>query len=133
MGGTVPTSRESAFEIARVLAEHKGGEVVVLDLALQSGWTDFFVIATATSSTHLRGLDRFAEEWAALNKVERRNTPRIADDEEWVLLDLGDVVVHLMTERARAFYELEKLWFQSEAVRVQAPEAPGSPPGGAAR
>ena len=121
----MPNSRESAFSIARTLGEHKGGEVLVLDLAAESGWTDFFVIATAMSSTHLRGLARYADEWASQNKVQRLNTPKIQDDEEWVLLDLGDVVVHLMTERARAFYELEKLWFKAASTSVEAPAAPG--------
>ena len=107
--------------LARVLAEHKGGDVAVLDLGPCQAWTDFFVLATASSVTHLRGLARAADEWAHEVKVSMRNTPRIADDEGWVLLDLGDVVVHLMTAESRTFYELEKLWFQAEITKVELP------------
>ncbi len=121
------------MSLARLFADHKGGDVLVLDLAAESGWTDFSVLATATSSAHLRGLARYADEWAVTNKVQRLNAPRIADDEEWVLIDLGDVVVHLMTERARAFYELEKLWFKAQSIRVEAPLPPGGLSGGAPR
>lgn len=121
----MPDSASVADAIATILAEHKGGEVLVLDMAESAGWTDYFVIATATSSAHLRGLARFAEEYCDREKLELRSRPRIADDEEWVLMDLGDVVVHLMTSGARSFYELEKLWFQAKSRRVELP-APAS-------
>ena len=120
MGGTVQNSREAAFALAKDLADHRGGNVVVLDLAPCQGWTDFFIVATATSSTHLRGLSRAVEEWAHTASMKPLNTPRIADDEAWVLIDLGDIVVHVMTADARAFYELEKLWFQAISTVVQA-------------
>jgi ribosome-associated protein len=109
------------MELARVLAEHKGGDVLCLDLSPCQAWTDFFIVATAMSSTHLRGLARAIDEYAHGAKVDVLNAPKIADDEGWVLLDLGDVVVHLMTSDARAFYELEKLWFQAIATRVELP------------
>jgi ribosome-associated protein len=131
----VRDSKEAAFGIARLLADHKGADVVVLDLASQAGWTDYFVIATATSGTHLRSLARCADEYAAEGGMARLNRAAVADDEEWALADLGTVVVHVMTERARAFYELEKLWFQARATRVEpelppaaAPAAPGGAP-----
>ena len=111
--------------VAAILADHNGSDVTVLDVSTQAGWTDRFVIATATSSAHLRGLARFVDEEFARLGLERRGRGSFADDDEWLLIDLGVVVVHLMTERARAFYELEKLWFQSPAVRV-APSAAGS-------
>jgi len=114
-------NREAAVAMARLLADHKGGDVVTLDLGAQAGWTDFFVIATASSGTHLRGLARFADEASAALGLERLNRAAIAEDDEWALLDFGTVVVHVMTERARAFYELEKLWFQATAIPV-APE-----------
>jgi len=116
----VLNSRDTAFGLARVLADHKGEGCLVLDIGAASGWTDFFVIATATSSAHMRGLLRFVDEYVAQNGLTRLNTPRVSDDEEWVLFDLGDVVVHLMTAQARSFYELEKLWFQAPATPVSA-------------
>jgi ribosome-associated protein len=113
----------TAIALARTLAEHNGGDVVVLDVAEQAGWTDFFVIATATSTAHLRGLARFVDEDLARLGLTRISRSSLSDDDEWLLLDLGSVVVHVMTERARLFYELEKLWFQSKATKVE-PKGP---------
>jgi ribosome-associated protein len=124
MEGIALDSGLGAASIARVLAEHGGGDVVSLDVSVQAGWTDRFVIATATSGAHLRGLSRFAAEEASKIGLERRGREP-AEDDEWMLLDLGTVVVHLMSERARSFYELEKLWFQSPAERF-APPGPAS-------
>lgn len=120
-------SRESAFALGRVLAEHRGGDVTVLDLGPCQAWTDFFVLATATSSTHLRGLANAVDHWAHAAELSLLNVPRIADDEGWVLMDYGDVVIHLMTATARSFYELEKLWFQSIPTTIEAP-VPVLPP-----
>ena len=114
----MPSSREAALGLAQVLADHNGGDVVVLDLSVQAGWTDWFVIATATSGAHIRGLARFVDDEVVARKLERLGHSRQADDDEWILIDLGSVVVHLMTERARSFYELEKLWFQAASVPV---------------
>ncbi len=123
MGGmSLATSRDFAFALGGLLVEHKGASVVLLDLGLQSGWTDWFVIATAGSVTHLRGLARHAEEYAALQGLRPRGPVSISDDEEWALLDFGDVIVHLMLEKARQFYELEKLWFQAPSFPLS--EAP---------
>jgi ribosome-associated protein len=56
--------------------------------------------------------------------LQRLGRSSLADDDEWLLVDLGAIVVHVMTERARAFYELEKLWFQSPSLAIS-PSAPG--------
>jgi len=123
MADTVRDSGAVALALAETLADHKGGEVVVLDVAKQAGWTDRFVIATATSTAHLRGLARFVDEELAKQGLARLNRSSFSEDDEWLLIDLGIVVVHIMTERARAFYELEKLWFQSPTLRVE-PKVP---------
>jgi ribosome-associated protein len=104
--------------IARAIADHKGGDVTILDVSAFAGWTDRFVIATATSSVHLRGLERAALEEAAKLGMARLGKGSSADDDEWLLVDLGAVVVHLMTAASRGFYELEKLWFQAPARRI---------------
>jgi ribosome-associated protein len=120
-------SAEAARAIAGAIADHKGGDVVMLDVASLAGWTDRFVIATASSSVHLRGLERVALEEASRLGMERLYKGSSADDDEWLLVDLGNVVVHLMTERARSFYVLEKLWFQASCERVSA-AGPGLAP-----
>lgn len=107
-------TRDAAVSLGTILAEHKGIDVAVLDLRGSNSWTDFFIIATATSSTHLHGLQKHVLESIKNLDLEVRPTKRkIPDGDEWLLIDLGDVVVHLMSATARSFYDLEKLWFGS--------------------
>jgi ribosome-associated protein len=121
MGGTVSTDLEQeVLACARVLSEHNGGETVVMDLRKLSAWTDFFIITSATSSTHLRGLLRHLEDHLAERELSPLRRPRLAEDEEWCLLDMGDFVVHIMSMAAREFYELEKLWYGAEMHAVSA-------------
>ena len=113
-------SNTLAFAIASILADHKAQDVTVLDVREIAGWTDFFVIATSTSITHMRGLARFVEEQLDAEKIKALNRSVANNDETWLLQDIGDVVVHIMSKEARSFYELEKLWFKAKAFTVSA-------------
>jgi len=113
--------KDTALGLGTLLVEHKGENVVVMDLRGICGWTDFFVIATVTSSVHLQGLQRHIRDFCADHGVEIiRRHRRSAPDDEWQLVDLGNIVVHLMSTQARSFYELERLW--SEADFLVRPE-----------
>jgi ribosome-associated protein len=102
---------ELARDLGELLAEHRGGDVRVLDLRPLQGWTDFFVIATVTSGAHLQGLERHIKDFCGDREVEIIRRSRAAGTEdEWRLIDLGPLVIHLMSARAREFYELERLW-----------------------
>jgi ribosome-associated protein len=105
----------AAFSLAlgELLHDARGQDVVTLDLRGLNSWTDFFVIATVTSRTHRLGLERHIKEFAQEKGLEilRRSTrPASGIEDDWSLIDMGDIVVHLMTEKARLFYELERLW-----------------------
>jgi ribosome-associated protein len=111
------TARDDALAIARLLEEHRGEDVVVLDVGEMAGWTDYFVIATVASGTRRRGLLRLLQEFLESRRIEPLNKRRHPEYEEgWVLVDCGNLVIHLMDAERRAFYELEKLWFRSEKV-----------------
>jgi ribosome-associated protein len=106
-----------AVALGRLLQDHRGGDVTVLDLRELNSWTDFFVIATVSSTTHLQGLYRQTKAFALEQQVEilhRRRRPPAED--EWSLFVLGTVVVHLMTARCRSFYELERLWSAGKVI-----------------
>jgi ribosome-associated protein len=110
-----PDGQAITLALENLLREHRGGDVTVLDLRGQSSWTDFFVIATVTSGAHRQGLERHIKEFAREQGVEilrhSRKSPAAADSAgEWRLIDMGFVVVHLMSPQARSFYELERLW-----------------------
>ncbi|MDR1024796.1 MAG: ribosome silencing factor [Treponema sp.] len=111
--------RDAALTLGALLHDHRALDAVVLDLRGSNSWTDFFVIATATSISHLEGLERHIKDFCREQGLEiLRHSPRpsLAVEDDWRLTDLGNVVVHLMSERARNFYELERLW--SAAPRI---------------
>ncbi len=122
--------RNDVVGLAQLLADHQGGETLVMDLRKLSSWTDFFVLTSATSTTHMRGLVRHAEEYLAPRGLSPLKRPQLAEDEEWCLMDCGDFVVHIMSPGARAFYELDKLWFEAEITAIEPVSAgPGGKPG----
>ena len=112
-----------AQALGELLRDHKGADVLVLDVRQVNDWTDFFVIATASSNTHLDGLERHIKEYCRRRKLDilgKSRRPPSADD-EWRLIDLGRIVIHLMSRQARDFYELERLWATTQALRGEAP------------
>jgi ribosome-associated protein len=101
---------KQAAALGSLLQEHNGQNVCVLDLRGINNWTDFFIIATATSKTHIDGLEKHVKEFCYEKKIEIFGSSRRDSDDEWRLLDLGTMIIHLMTSGVREFYELEKLW-----------------------
>lgn len=108
---------ERARALAKIIAEHKGQNVVVMDLRPLNTWTDFFIISTVSSSTHQQGLQRHIKEFAQMEQIDilRRQRKAPAED-EWNLIDMGTIVVHLMTQKARSFYDLERLWSEAPVL-----------------
>jgi len=109
------TSIECALQLGKLLDDHRGLDVVIMDMRDLNFWTDFFIIATVTSDTHLFGLERHIKDFVRENGLEilhssKRPKGDAEISEEWRLLDLGGIVIHLMTERIRHFFELERLW-----------------------
>ena len=110
-------SREAAREAARLIADHLGEDTVVLDISGVSSFADFFVISTARSSAHLEGLHRELEAFLKVQGIRPRNGGRKTRGESgWLLLDCGELVIHLMEREQREFYDLERLWFKAERV-----------------
>ncbi len=115
MGKTV---EEKALEIATLLEDGKGKDVKVLDVSELNSWTDYFVICTVTSSTHWQGLARQVKDYVKENDMEIHVTSKKSPDgDDWNLIDIGSVVVHLMSAPAREFYDLEKLWHAGKVLR----------------
>jgi ribosome-associated protein len=105
-----------ALELGKFLEDHRGADVVVMDMRALNFWTDYFIIATVTSNTHLLGLERHIKDFIREKGMEILYRSRKPENNaerssaEWHLLDLGGIVVHLMTAGPRSFYELERLW-----------------------
>ncbi len=109
---------------AHSCVDNKASDVLVLDLAPVTDMTDFFVIASGTSDTHVRStaehvIDAMREAGHPVNHVEGLQQGR------WVLLDFVDVVVHVFHPTLRSFYQLERLWSDAPEVRI-APQGTAS-------
>ena len=111
------TLEDKAVEIARLLEDGKGKDVTVINVSELNSWTDYFVIATVTSSAHWQGLYRQVRDYVKSNDLEIHVTrKKSADGDDWNLIDIGPIVVHLMSDVARQFYDLEKLWHSGSVV-----------------
>jgi ribosome-associated protein len=115
-GAARPAGREIAAELARLLDEHKGADTVVLDVGGLTTIADWFVITTARSSAHLAGLARELDRYLHAVGLRALNRHKHGPTSGWMLVDCGDVIVHLMERAERDFYDLERLWFRAERV-----------------
>jgi ribosome-associated protein len=110
------SSRETALAAARCIDAHKGEDTVVLAIGELTTVADYFVIATAHSSTHLDSLARELFQLLRGAGVRPLNRHRRTAASGWMLVDCGDVIVHLMETEQREFYDLERLWFRAGRV-----------------
>jgi len=104
------------------LEEVKAKDIVKLDVRELTTVTDYMIVASGTSNRHVKAL---AEAVAEKSRAADHRPAGIegADGSEWVLLDLGDALVHVMLPRVREFYNLEKLWLLSPAKDLAASES----------
>ncbi len=109
--------QEEALEIARLLEDGKAEKVTVIDVSELNSWTDFFVIGTIRSRMQVQGLQKQVKDYVKEHDMQIHLTNRKQPDgDEWNLIDIGPVVVHLMSPEARDFYELEKLWHAGKVL-----------------
>ena len=106
----------TVLELAELLVEHNGEEIVVLDIHEQSSWTDYFIIATVNSHALMRGIVRYVNGFLADNSIEPLHRHKHVSDDGWTLIDCGDFVIHLMSKEIREFYELERLWYSGKTL-----------------
>ncbi len=102
-------SHELASLATSALEDLKGRDIVEIDIAEKSNIADAMLLATGTSRRHVKSL----ADQVKIKAKDAGETPLGVEGEdagEWVLVDLGDVIVHVMTEEMRDFYALEKLW-----------------------
>lgn len=95
--------------VVSALEETKAKDVVVLDVRRMTTVTDYMVVASGTSNRHVRALADAVDE-TSREQGHRPIGVEGAGGGEWILLDLQDVLVHVMLPRVREFYNLEKLW-----------------------
>ena len=113
---------EAAQGAAATIADKKGTDILLLDVSELVVVTDLFLIATGSSNRHVKTLVEEVEQ--RLRRDDRRPIRREGEDHaKWVLLDYGDVVVHIFDTDTRDFYELERLWADAPMLDLAPAEA----------
>lgn len=107
--------RELALAIAEAISETPAANTLVLDVHAVSPLADFFVICSGENERQLRAIGREVTEQLARTGVRARRTEGTADG-GWILLDYGDVVVHIFHDEQRTFYRLEDLWSEAHTL-----------------
>jgi ribosome-associated protein len=113
-------ARTLALAVARVAEETRGSDVRILDLRGLTPVFDYFVIATGSSRRQMHAM---ADEIEATVKRELRDRKRGGEGYEegrWIVLDYGDVLVHLFDAESREYWDLEQLWGDAKRVPVPA-------------
>ena len=127
MSAPLPAPTYSSLELAQraaaILIDRKANDVVLLSLAGVSDMTDYFLIASGTSDTHVRALGNAVLEDMKKESGQMAHHAEGLQQGRWVLLDYVDFVVHVFHPTLRSFYQLERLWVDAESVPVAAAAA----------
>jgi ribosome-associated protein len=112
--------RETALLCVRYALDKKAYDLLLLDVSGLTSLADFFLICTGRSDTQVQAIAQSIQE--SLARLGRR--PRMIEGlsgGQWVLMDYGDVVVHIFLEAVREFYDLERLWMRAPVVQLPEP------------
>lgn len=114
----IEQTRQRACWCAQAADENRGRDILVLDLHDLTPLVDFFVLVTGTSRRQLHGVADSID-----HVMEERGETRLGiegyDASRWILLDYGDIVVHVFDQEGRSFYGLEHLWADAPQVAWQ--------------
>lgn len=115
-----PDVHELAQRAAAILLEHKANDVVLLSLKGVSDMTDYFLIASGTSDTHVRALGNGVLADMKKDLAQTAHHVEGLQQGRWVLLDYVDFVVHVFHPTLRNFYQIERLWADADVIPVTA-------------
>ncbi len=110
---------EAALAAAAAIDDKKGLDVVLLDVSELIVVTDLFVIASGTSNRHVRSLADEVEGQLKMNLGRQTLRREGREYSRWVLLDYGDMVVHVFDQETRDYYELERLWADAPVIEFE--------------
>ena len=114
---TAPTAEWKARRAARAALDKRAGDLVVLDVQRVSGVTDYFLICSGKSTTQLETIAEAIRVELRSEGVNVLHAEGVAES-GWVLLDYGDVLVHVFLEETRSYYARERLWGDAPALTL---------------
>ena len=110
---------ERANWVAEAALDRKALDVVALDVGALTSYADAFLLATGTSDRHTRAITDAIRE-AGVRRGEKPLGVEGYDEGRWVLIDLGDVIVHVFLAEVREEYSLERLWSDARSIELAA-------------
>jgi ribosome-associated protein len=114
---TVDPARTLALQIAHAALDRKALDVEIIDVTGKVDYADFVVVMSATSDRQANAIAKNID--AELSKLKHKaNSIEGLPQGAWVLMDYGDVVVHIFHEDTRGYYDLEALWYDAERVEI---------------
>lgn len=102
--------------VVKKLAEKKAKDITVIDLRKVNAFVSFFIIATSTSSTQADNLRKTIYEEFSKKKIKNLKTEGDKNS-NWILMDCGDLVIHIFGELERKYYNLERLWADGKIMK----------------
>ncbi|HEX5655582.1 MAG TPA: ribosome silencing factor [Polyangiales bacterium] len=114
---TTDPARELALEIATAALDKKAQDVEIIDVTGKVDYADFVVVMSATSDRQANAIAKNIDIELSRNK-HKANSIEGLPQGAWVLMDYGDVVVHIFHEDTRGYYDLEALWYDAERVEI---------------
>ena len=111
-------SKELAQKVGAILDDEKAVQLKIIETNKQTIIADYFVIATGTSSTHIRALADAVD--FRMNEEAGRSPSRISGQgsRDWIIIDYDSVLVHIFNSEARDYYKLERLWGDGKSVSI---------------
>ncbi len=108
-------SEALAQQAVDILSEHKASDIAMIDISKNATFTDYFVIATALSPLQFNALQEYLEKDLGPEGHRLRHREGSAES-GWMLLDFGDIIVHIFSPAQREYYRLEDLWGRTSPV-----------------
>jgi len=118
-GVTALDSIEKALAAARAASDKKAHQIVLLDMRKRSVLTDVFVICHGESSTQMQAIADHISRRLREMRVRPHHIEGEAGNAIWILMDYGDIVVHIFNRESRDYYGLEQLWLDAERIKFE--------------
>ncbi|PKL51607.1 MAG: ribosome silencing factor [Nitrospira bacterium HGW-Nitrospira-1] len=110
-------SRDLAVKAAKAALQKKALDVTILDVSGLTVIADYFVICSGESTTQVKAVANFIEEELKKKRRKPLGIEGVAHS-HWILLDYGDVIIHVFERETRAYYNLEKLWMDAKIIEI---------------
>ena len=119
VGQSANRSLQRALAAAQVADANRGRDITILDLRGQTPVFDYFVVVTGGSRRQLHAISEEIDRVLQEEHGDRRMGIEGYEESRWILLDYGDIVVHMFEPETRAYYAIEELWGQAKRVPLE--------------